>query len=163
MSSVSSHRWPVTSSVLEHARWIRTLARITIVVVPLCGPAGSPAVALDSPILFARGAPVPKAVQQFAWWVIEERCDYQSWERAQRSFWAYDTSARAQDEGTVYSIRILSDVAWKKTEPTAYIDMTIVADRQIRLTALTSSIIGCSLSRRSAASHRADAVVETTR
>ena len=152
------------SSVFGHARWIGALARITLVVaVPLCTLVGPSAAALDSPILFGRGTPVPKAVQQFAWRVIEERCDYQSWERAQRSFWAYDTSARALDEATVYSIRILADVAWKKTEPTAYIEMTIVADREIRLTALTSSFIGCSLSSKSSAGHRADAVVETTR
>jgi len=139
MSPASIHRWSMTSSVLAHARCTRTLARITVAAALLCASAGSPAVALDSPILFARGAPVPTAVRQFAWRVIEERCDYQSWERSQRSFWAYDTRARALDEGTVYSIRILSDVAWKKAEPTAYIEMTIVADHQIRLTALTSS------------------------
>src|SRR4029450_2695374 len=108
--------------------------------------AGSPAIGFDSRILFARATPVPEAVQQFAWRVIEERCEYQSFERTQRSFWAYDARARAVDEGTAYTIKIVSDVSWRKNEPSAYIDMTIVAaDRQLRVTALTSSFIGCSL------------------
>ena len=121
------------------------LARIASLAPVLCVLAGSPALGLDSRLLFARGAPVPTAVQQFAWRVIEERCDYQSFERRQRSFWAYDARARAADEGTVYSIKIVSDVAWKKTEPPAYIEMTVVADGHLRLIALRSSIVGCSL------------------
>ena len=126
-------------------RRIRGLAPRALVTVLLCVLAGSPAVGFDSPILFPRGAPVPRAVQQFAWRVIEERCNFQSYERKQRSFWAYDAHARAADEGTVYSIKIVSDVAWKKTEPSAYVEMTIVANGHLRLTALGSSLIDCSL------------------
>jgi hypothetical protein len=121
------------------------VTRIALVAGVLFALAASPAAGLDSRLLFARGAPVPPAVQQFAWRVIEERCQYQSFERRQRSFWAYEASAHAAQEGTVYSIRIVSDVAWKKTEPSAYIEMTIVADGGLRLTALESSLVACSL------------------
>lgn len=110
-----------------------------------CALAASPAIGFESPVLFSRGTAVPRVVQQFAWRVIEERCNYQSYEHTQRSFWAYDAQARAADEGTVYSIKIVSDLPWKKTEPSAYIDMTIVADGHLRLTTLGSSVIGCSL------------------
>jgi len=150
-------------SSLGDARWIRALARIAMMAILLSALAGSPAVGLDSRILFARGTPVPGPVQQFAWRVIEERCDYQSFERIQRSFWAYDARAHAVEEGTAYTIKIVSDLAWKKTEPSAYIDMTILADRRLRLTALTSSFIDCSLSPTSSAGDRPDGPVETTR
>jgi hypothetical protein len=132
-------------SALGGARRPRALARIVSLVPVLLGLAGSPAIGFDSGVLFSRGTPVPKVVQQFAWRVIEERCRYQSFERKQRSFWAYDAHARATDEGTVYSIKIVSDLTWKKTEPSAYIEMTIVADGRLRLTALESSLIPCSL------------------
>jgi hypothetical protein len=132
-------------SALGRGRGIRALARIVGLVPVLSALAGSPATGFDSGVLFSRGAPVPRAVQQFAWRVIEERCNFQSYERKQRSFWAYDAHARAADEGTVYSIKIVSDVAWKKTEPSAYIEMTIVANGHLRLTALGSSLIDCSL------------------
>jgi len=135
-----------------------------LVAILLSALAGSPAFGFDSRILFARATPVPEAVQQFAWRVIEERCDYQSFERTQRSFWAYDARARGVGEGTAYTIKIVSDVAWRKNEPSAYIDMTIVAaDRQLRVTALTSSFIGCSLSPGASAGDGAAAAVETTR
>lgn len=130
---------------LGRAQRMRALARIASLLPVLCALAGTPALGLDSRLLFARGTAVPRAVQQFAWRVIEERCDYQSFERRQRSFWAYDARAHAVDEGTAYTIKIVSDVAWKKTEPSAYIEMTIVAGGQLRLAALESSFIGCSL------------------
>jgi hypothetical protein len=132
-------------------------------VAALCALGASPAGAFDSPILFARGTRVPEVVQQFAWRVIEERCDYQAYERRQRSFWAYDVGASALDEGRAYSIKIVSDVTWKKTEPSAYIEMTIVADGRLRLIALASSSVGCRLSPIPPAIRRADAAVEITR
>lgn len=146
----------------KNGRGSRALVRITIVAA-LCAFAASRAVGFDSPILFARGAHVPEVVEQFAWRVIEERCAYQAYERRQRSFWAYDVGTRALDEGRAYSIKIVSDVAWKKTEPSAYIEMTIVADGRLRLVALASSFIDCRFSPMTSAVPRTDAPVETTR
>jgi hypothetical protein len=153
---------PWRSDRPKNARGSRALVRVTIVAA-LCALAASRAVGFDSPILFARGARVPEVVEQFAWRVIEERCAYQAYERRQRSFWAYDVAARALDEGRAYSIKIVSDVAWKKTEPSAYIEMTIVADGRLRLIALASSFIDCRLSPMTSAVPWADAPVETTR
>ena len=75
--------------------------------------------------------------------MIETRCNYQSFELEHRSFWAYDARATRVDAAVVYSIKILSDVPWKKTEPPALIDMTVVDDGGVRLTALKSSFITC--------------------
>jgi hypothetical protein len=111
----------------------------------LCALAGFSAVGSDPPILFSRDAPVPRSVQHFAGRAIAERCNYQSYERAQRSFWAYHSRARAVDRDVTYSISIVSERMWNKTELAAYIQMTIVDDGQLRLTALTSSFIRCSL------------------
>jgi hypothetical protein len=61
----------------------------------------------------------------------------------QRAFWAYDAEARETNEGRLYSIKIVSDVTWKKTEPSSYIEMVIVDDGRLRLTALRSSSIEC--------------------
>ena len=94
-------------------------------------------------ILFAGHPAVPPAVQDFAWRVIETRCRYESHERELRSFWAYDTRATKTDAGTVYSITILSEVPWRKREPPATIEMTIVDDGEVRLTRLKSSFIVC--------------------
>jgi hypothetical protein len=95
--------------------------------------------------LFARGTHVPPAVQEFAWRVIETHCNHGAHERSQRSFWAYDARARAVDGGTAYAINIVSDVGWKRrSEPPAYIDMTIVDDGRLRLAALTSTFVVCS-------------------
>jgi hypothetical protein len=44
-----------------------------------------------------------------------------------------------------YSLRILSEVPWRKTEPTAVIEMTIVDDGLLRLTALRSTFVTCAL------------------
>jgi hypothetical protein len=96
-------------------------------------------------ILFAAGAGVPRPVEQFAWRVIETRCHYQPYELGQRSFWAYDTRARRVGAALVYSIKILSEVPWEKTEPPAEIEMTIEDEGGLRLTALTSSFIDCAL------------------
>jgi hypothetical protein len=82
-------------------------------------------------------------VQAFAWRVIEARCNYQQYELEQRSFWAYYTRARRVDAAVVYSLRILSDAPWNKREPPAFIEMTVVDDGEVRLTALTSSFITC--------------------
>lgn len=153
---------PWRSDRPKNARGSRALVRITIVAA-LCAVGASRAVGFDSPILFARGAHVPEVVEQFAWRVIEERCAYQAYERRQRSFWAYDVGARTVDGGRAYSIKIVSDVAWRKTEPSAYIEMTIVADGRLRLVALASSFIDCRLSPMTSAVPRADAPVETTR
>ena len=42
---------------------------------------------VDAQILFARDTPVPRPVQEFAWHVIETRCDYRLYGRGLRSFW----------------------------------------------------------------------------
>jgi len=122
------------------------MRRMVSLVAMLCAVAGfapAPAAPIDSRILFPRNAPVPPAVQEFAWRVIETRCNYQSYERERRSFWAYDAQARRVDAGVVYSISILSELPWRKTEPPAVIEMTIVDDGQMRLTALKSSFVVC--------------------
>jgi hypothetical protein len=111
----------------------------------LCALAGFSARSLESPILFPRGTPVPRPVQAFAWRVVEERCSYQAFERRQRAFWATAAHAGAADGGVAYSLRILSDVPWRKTEPTAVIEMTIVDDGGLRLTALRSTFVTCAL------------------
>jgi hypothetical protein len=82
-------------------------------------------------------------VREFAWRVIETRCNYQPYERTERSFWAYDAKARSVGGSVVYSISILSELMWKKTDPPAVIEMTVVDDGRIRLTALNSSFVVC--------------------
>jgi len=119
------------------------MRRMVSLVTMLCALAGLAATPIDSRILFHRNAPVPRSVQEFAWRVIETRCNYQSYEREQRSFWAYDAQARRVGAGVVYSISILSELPWKKTEPPAVIEMTIVDDGRVRLTALKSSFVVC--------------------
>ena len=115
-----------------------------VVLVPLvCAVAGFAAVPNDSRILFTRGTTVPRPVQEFAWRVIETRCNYQGYERDQRSFWAYDAQARKVDAGVAYSINILSELTRKSTQPPAFIEMTIVDDGRLRLTALKSSFVVC--------------------
>lgn len=124
---------------------MHALGRAVGLVAMLCALAGFSASSFDSRILFARGSPVPPRVQAFAWRAIEERCNYQGWERDRRSFWAFETRARAGDEGTVYAIWIVSDLGWRKTTPSAFIAMTIVDDGRLRLRAIESSFIRCSL------------------
>ena len=111
----------------------------------LCALAGFVTAPTTPRIMFARGTVVPSAVQEFAWRVIETRCAYQSYERDQRSFWAYDARAERVGAGVAYSIGVLSELAWKKTEPPAVISMTILDDGRLRLTALRSSYVDCAL------------------
>ena len=42
-----------------------------------------------------------------------------------------------------YSIHIVSDLRWKKTEPPSTIDMTVVDDGSMRLTSLKSTFVVC--------------------
>jgi hypothetical protein len=111
----------------------------------LSAAAGFAGVPTDSRILFARNTDVPRPVQEFAWRVIETHCAYQSYERRQRSFWAYEAHTRKTDVGVVYSIRIVSDLTWKKTQPSAFIAMTIVDNGRLQLTSLKSSFIACEI------------------
>jgi len=76
------------------------------------------------------------------WRVIETRCNYQAYEREQRSFWAYDARAMKLGAGVVYSINV-SELTWKKSEPTSFIEMTVVDDVTCGLTAPKSSFIVC--------------------
>ena len=119
------------------------MRRMVSVVLMLCALAGFAAAPTDSRILFPRDAIVPPSVQEFAWHVIETHCDYQSYEREQRSFWASNVQVRRVGEGVVYSFSILSELPWKKTEPPAVIEMTVVDDGRMRLTALKSSFVVC--------------------
>ena len=122
----------------------RSLTLALMLMVPmLSAAAGFAAGPTDSRILFARQTEVPRPVQEFAWRVIETRCTYQSYERQQRSFWAYDAHARKVEAGVVYSIRIVSALTWKKTQPSALIAMIIVDNGRLQLTSLTSSFIAC--------------------
>src|SRR5262245_31201399 len=100
-------------------------------------------VPVKSGILFGGDATVPPPVQEFAWRVLERRCHYQGYEREQRSFWAYRTQSTSVDGGVVYSIGILSYLAWKKTEPPAIIEMAIRDDGHLQLMALKSSFVVC--------------------
>lgn len=119
------------------------MRRMVGLVTMLCALAGFAAAPIDSRILFPRDATVPRSVQELAWRVIETRCNYHSYEREQRSFWAYDAQARRVGAGVVYSISILSELPWRKTEPPAVIEMTVVDDGRMRLTALKSSFVVC--------------------
>jgi hypothetical protein len=116
---------------------------MTVLSAILCALAGFGPGPSGSRILFARDPPVPRSVQAFAWRVIETRCDYQAYEREQRSFWAYDTRVSRAGGGVVYSISVLSELAWKKTDPPATIEMVVVDDGGLRLAALRSSFIVC--------------------
>jgi hypothetical protein len=106
----------------------------------LIGVLATPA---DAAVLFSRHSGVPWPVQEFAWRVIETHCDYQGYERSLRSFWAYDTRAEPRDGRTVYSIKVIADVTWRKREPPAVIEMTLVDEGGVQLAALRSSFITC--------------------
>jgi hypothetical protein len=83
-------------------------------------------------------------VQAFAWRTIETHCNYLRYELEQRSFWAYDARAMAVGADTVYSIKILSELPWKKSEPPATIEMAVaLQDGHLRLATLTSSFVVC--------------------
>ena len=117
--------------------------RLVSLVSILSGLAGFVPVPTDAGILFARDTTVPPSVQEFAWRVIEKRCSYQPYEREQRSFWAYEAHTRRVAADIVYSINILSEVTWKKTEPPAIIKMIVVDDGRMRLAAMRSSFVAC--------------------
>jgi hypothetical protein len=119
---------------------VRCLLSLAALMGALTGFVAAP---FSSRILFARETSVPRPVQEFAWRVIETRCGYQGYERDQRSFWAYDARARPAEAGVAYSISILSERTWKKNEPPAIIEMTVVDDGRLRLTALRSSFVVC--------------------
>jgi hypothetical protein len=119
---------------------VRTMARIAVMLSAMTGFSAAPA---DASILFTGDTAVPRAVQEFAWRVIETHCNYLPYEREQRSFWAYDTRTTRVDAALVYAIHVLSDLTWRKTEPPAVIEMTIVDDGNLRLTALKASFVVC--------------------
>ena len=122
-----------------------TTGRLVALVSIAWALAGFAPAPYGSPILFPAGTDVPRPVQELAWQVIETRCSYQRFEREQRTFWAYDTRTTEADAGIAYSIKILSERQWHKSEPPARIEMTIVENGRLRLTALTSTFIGCAL------------------
>jgi len=99
---------------------------------------------VDADVLFAHDPAVPRAVQDFARNVIETRCQYQSHERAQRLFWAFRTRVRHIGQGVAYSIDVVSDVPSRKSDPPAFIEITVIDDGGIRLAALQASFIACS-------------------
>jgi hypothetical protein len=123
----------------------RQRLRLTIVsLTVLCALTAVATAPADARIMFARASAVPVPVREFAWRVIETRCNYQSHERGYRSFWAYEASARASDASIVYSISVLSDVPWRKAEPPALIQLTILHQGEIELIGLKSSFVTCS-------------------
>jgi hypothetical protein len=127
-------------------RWSRqAVYRMVSLALILCALAGFKSGATDTRILFAFRTDVPRKVQAFAWRVIETRCNFYGSELDQRSFWAYDARAKRADAAVVYSIKILSDVLWRKSEPPVSIEMTVLDDGELRVTALKSSFITCSL------------------
>ena len=124
---------------------IRSVATALVLALTIAGEpsVGFAAVTTDSPIMFARDSAVPRPVQEFAWRVIETRCNYQGYERGQRTFWAYHTQAQKLDTGLAYSIEILSERSWKKSEPPATIQMTILDDGRLHVIGLSSTLVGC--------------------
>ena len=128
----------------ETRRLRHSVQRMVSLTLILCALAGFKSGATGARILFASGTDVPRTVQEFAWRVIETRCNFFGSELDQRSFWAYDARARRVDAAVVYSIKILSDVTWRKREPPVFIEMTVLDDGGMRLTALKSSFITCS-------------------
>ena len=129
---------------------LRQIALLVPILGALAGFAGAHA---DSRILFPARTDVPRPVQAFAWHVIETRCGYQSHERDQREFFAYAALATRAGTGVVYSIRIRSTLTWQRSEPPAFIDMTVVDDNGIRLAALKSSFVVCQDARAAGALH----------
>jgi hypothetical protein len=124
---------------------IRSVATALVLALTIAGEpsVGFAAVTTDLPIMFARDSAVPRPVQEFAWRVIETRCNYQGYERGQRTFWAYHTQAQKLDTGLAYSIEILSERSWKKSEPPATIQMTILDDGRLHVIGLSSTFVGC--------------------
>jgi hypothetical protein len=133
----------VSSGVTARRRVGKVVGGSLGLVLALCASTSVAPAAVGSRILFALGTPVPRPVQEFAWHVIETQCNYQAYEREQRSFFAYDARAVQTGAGVVYSINILADLTWKKSEPPAFIEMTVVDEGRIRLAALRSSFVVC--------------------
>ena len=126
------------------ARWVGDAVRwVVSLALMLCALAGFRTAPADARILFTIGTDVPHRVQEFAWRVIETRCNFHQYELEQRSFWAYDARAKRVDAAVVYSIKVLSEVPWRKWEPPAFIEMTVLDDGAMRLAALKSSFITC--------------------
>ncbi len=122
----------------------RDVAKIGVLILLVGVASGLSPAWPHAKILFPRNTPVPPSVQAFAWRVIETHCNYLGYEREQRSFWAYETRATTVSAETVYSIRILSELSWKKTAPPAMIDMAVALQgRQMRLAGLTSTFVAC--------------------
>lgn len=122
----------------------RDVANIGVLALLVCAASASSTAWPHAKILFPRNTAVPPSVQAFAWHVIETHCNYLGYEREQRSFWAYETRATTVSAETVYSIRILSELPWKKTESPATIDMTVALEGdQMRLAALASTFVVC--------------------
>jgi hypothetical protein len=48
---------------------------------------------------------------------------------------------RKAGPGVIYSISILSELPWKKTDSSGFIEMTVVDDGGLRLSALKSSFV----------------------
>src|SRR5215831_5818859 len=138
----------MTSPYTEMWRRAGAVGRTMCLALILCALAGFASVPTSSRILFAGNYDVPRSVQEFAWWVIETRCNYQAYEREQRSFWAFAAAARRVDGDLVYSIDVLSELTWRKAEPPAVIEMTVVDDGGIRLAALRSTFVVCGLDAR---------------
>ena len=62
--------------------------RLASLVPVLWALVGFAAVPVNPKIQFPGDSTVPRAVQEFAWRVIETRCNYQAYEYQERSFWA---------------------------------------------------------------------------
>src|SRR4026209_1484257 len=119
------------------------MRRIVCLVPMLCAVVNLAAAPIESRILCARDTSGPRSVQPFARRVIETRRTFHAAERQQRSFWAYDAQARTIDTSIAYSISVLSDLPWKKTDPPAIIEMTIVDGGRLQLPALNASFVFC--------------------
>ena len=119
------------------------MRRMVSLALILCALTGFRTGPTHARVLFAIGTDVPRRVQEFAWRVIETRCNFHQYELWQRSFWAYDARAKTVDATVAYSIKIISEVTWRKWEPPAFIEMTVLDDGAMRLTALKSSFITC--------------------
>lgn len=142
----ASARWEAEgrkSPPFYSARSMIRVWRLMSVVAAFWAVVGFAPAPVDSRIEFPGNTSVPRAVQQFAWRVIETRCNYQSYELEQRSFWAYNVKTSKSGTSVVYSIHVVSDLRWKKTDPPSTIDMTVVDDGGMRLTSLKSTFVVC--------------------
>ena len=119
-------------------------SRVGVLTAMLCALAGFAMASTGGGILFPADASVPLTVRAFAWRVIETRCNFQRHELGQRSFWAHDVRTSRVDGTVAYSIRVLSDLDWKKTEPPATVEMVVVDDGgRLRLASLNATFAVC--------------------